>query len=247
MHIRTTEYGAIDLPAPIDDEDPMPSPYAPAPPIIGFIHISRLFAVQEDVLALYRQQRHCLPVNDIEGTLRSLNSLLEQCLTEMDNCVEELRLKPNSNRYQDVPELDALLGFFESPMSGIRGKSFLVAQANIYVTQQWIRYLILQCRLSLIEQLNLPREQHPRYPTESLEVICQDLLDILCSIPIECIATNGLPLIEKVRYIAAGLLHVDAGHSGLEVSSQNQSILMDFLVLMSEIGENADDHCSSLT
>lgn len=37
----------------------------------------------------------------------------------------------------------------------------------------------------------------PRHATETLESICHDLLHVLRSIPIECIAANGKPLSSK--------------------------------------------------
>lgn len=40
----------------------------------------------------------------------------------------------------------------------------------------------------------------PRQANETLEVICHDLLHVLRSIPIECIAANGKPLTSKGVY-----------------------------------------------
>ncbi len=84
--------------------------------------------------------------------------------------------------------MERLRDFFDT--RAVRGNAFLVAQGNIYVTQQWIRYLILQCRTSLLEKTGLKeRFMHDaRHKGETLHAISNDLLMILRSIPIECVS-----------------------------------------------------------
>jgi hypothetical protein len=89
--------------------------------------------------------------------------------------------------FSDVPDIDRLRDFFDT--RAVRGNAFLVAQGNIYVTQQWIRYLILQCRTSLLEKSGMAYRfaDDPRHQNETLHAISNDLLMILRSIPIECV------------------------------------------------------------
>lgn len=250
MMCRSSEYGMIDLPSAVEDERIFKDGYVPqppdvVPPITGFIHISRLFAIQEEVLTLYRTSRNHLDYQDIDVTLQHLGILLDRNQSEMDGCVAPLRLKAaaagSSLGYREVegtiPDIDRLRDFFDT--RAVRGNAFLVAQGNIYVTQQWIRYLILQCRSSLLEKSNMAYRfaDDPRNQKETLHAISSDLLMVLRSIPIECIAANGLALVSKIRYIAGGLLHEPASSpiGPGAVPRQAQAILLDFLVLMSEI------------
>lgn len=78
----------------------------------------------------------------------------------------------------------------------------------------------------------------PRHANETLESICHDLLHVLRSLPIECIAANGKPLTAKgehhsvlvhgdfaesnritsVRYIVSGLLDPEANEGRILIN-----------------------------
>jgi hypothetical protein len=45
----------------------------------------------------------------------------------------------------------------------------------------------------------------PRHANETLESICHDLLHVLRSLPIECIAANGKPLTAKGEHYGFSL------------------------------------------
>lgn len=125
-----------------------------------------------------------------------------------------------------MSDLSRLLGFYDHKTA--RHNAFMVAQANIYCTQALIRYVnrfstfalphysdgislvcryyIFRCRSSLIKTSGIRLMPDPRYASETLESICHDLLHVLRSIPIECIAANGKPLTAKGRYRSSSLV-----------------------------------------
>ncbi|BEI85111.1 hypothetical protein CcaverHIS002_0505120 [Cutaneotrichosporon cavernicola] len=138
--------------------------------------------------------------------------------------------------------------------------TFLVQQANIYVTQQMVRYIILQYSedLAALHDKELAQDEPPGSGTFSLptrrpvftetekDTIVSDLLVILSKIPLEVIAINTVSLVAKVRYVASTLL--DALQSEppdpsdipqLMRSSQRaaraQGYLWDFLRILTDI------------
>lgn len=105
--------------------------------------------------------------------------------------------------------------------------TFLVQQANIYVTQQMVRYIILQYSedLSALFDKEIAQQQQddeppgsdslslgrmparrPVFTEEEKDLIVSDLLVILSKIPVEVIAVNTVALVAKVRYVASTLL-----------------------------------------
>jgi hypothetical protein len=125
--------------------------------------------------------------------------------------------------------------FFHDPNASRAnaGNAFLVMQANLYVTQQLVRFVIEQYHDELVAMI-----RHQAGPdvdvsdltrgwstTDDREAVASDLLRVLHSIPIQAIATNGyvpfarvvvrLPphfrafrpsLVHKVRFVASTLL-----------------------------------------
>ncbi|GHJ86157.1 hypothetical protein NliqN6_2559 [Naganishia liquefaciens] len=233
--VRSVEYGAVDLARVLDDRYITNAAYLPPetsqpPLIVGFHHITRLFCVLEEVLALYRAGRHnVIAPEDTAVTLGHLDDLLHRNQMEMVNCIPELQLRASANADNSMSDIARLLGFYDQQTA--RHNAFMVAQANIYCTQALIS--------SLIKLSGLRVMPHPRYGTETLESICHDLLHVLRSIPIECIAANGKPLCQKVRYIVSGLLDPEANEGRILIDTRAQQDLLDFLHLMSEIDKYA--------
>jgi hypothetical protein len=105
---------------------------------------------------------------------------------------------------------------------------FLVQQANIYVTQQMVRYIVLQYREELGLQQDKEMQQQtglddneppgapsrrrlsiarrPGFTEEDKNQIASDLLMILSKIRMEVIAVNSVALVAKVRFVASTLL-----------------------------------------
>ena len=111
---------------------------------------------------------------------------------------------------------DEVRDFFDNPNASRTNalNPFLVMQANLYVTQvrwirfhvneepvsdslikQLVRFVIEQYRDELVASLQGGVDEEKR--NEDREVVARDLLNILHSIPIQSIATNGPSL---VRY-----------------------------------------------
>jgi len=94
--------------------------------------------------------------------------------------------------------------FFHDPNASRANASnaFLVMQANLYVTQQLVRFVIEQYRDELVGMLR--QQAGPGVDTSDLtsgwssnderEAVASDLLKVLHSIPIQAIATNGYVL-----------------------------------------------------
>ena len=74
-----------------------------------------------------------------------------------------------------------------------------------------MRFVIEQYRDELIAQLRGSSdvrsiEEHDQLIAEGREAVASDLLNVLHSIPIQSIATNGPSLVHKVRFVASTLL-----------------------------------------
>lgn len=93
------------------------------------------------------------------------------------------------------------------------------------------------------------KEESDDYVAASKESLYYDLLSILHSIPIQCIAVNGPSLVNCVRYVASGLLDTvqfkppsaAEDHQGEREASnaaRAQGYLIDFLSILSDIEKN---------
>lgn len=78
-----------------------------------------------------------------------------------------------------------------------------------------------------------------RKKNEDREVVVRDLLNILHSIPIQSIATNGPSLVHKVRFVASTLLDaVRKPETAPASAARAHGYLWDFLSILSEIERN---------
>lgn len=77
-----------------------------------------------------------------------------------------------------------------------------------------VRLVLLQARESLFQQLALLTQMPIQavgnmvgmHQAEAAEDIAVELLDGLNSLPVECVATNGPSLVQKVRFVAIQLM-----------------------------------------
>ncbi|TXT14898.1 uncharacterized protein COLE_01091 [Cutaneotrichosporon oleaginosum] len=267
----------VTLPSPLDDEylteeGYLEQPESETPVLAGFYYISKLFRLLGQVLDKRKRDRAKPPsglmlqmrINEIEGILHQVMSL-------MDHSPEALRLdmggSPSARMERIEERWDSHVNadirqLLRDPSSARRAikDTFLVQQANIYVTQQMVRYIILQYteELTAMQDKEHALEEPPgsgalggptRRPvfTETeKDLIVSDLLVILSKIPLEVIAINTISLVAKVRYVASTLL--DALQSAppdpndipqLMRSSQRvaraQGYLWDFLRILTDI------------
>lgn len=129
--------------------------------------------------------------------------------------------------------------FFDNPNASRANalNPFLVMQANLYVTQQLVRFVIEQYRDELL--ISLHGNVDERQVAEDRESVASDLLIILHSIPIQSIATNGPSLVHKVRFVASTLLDAVSKAEIAPVSAARaHGYLWDFLSILSEIERN---------
>jgi hypothetical protein len=174
----------------------------------------------------------------------------------------------------DVEAAAKIQAFFFDPQASreFARNAFLVQQGNIWVTQQCIRFVLLQYQNDLLHlkaastskssMLTTPgfrqigglplggistskkqEEETKDYVAASKESLYYDLLSILHSIPIQCIAVNGPSLANCVRYVASGLLdtvQLKSEHSsdGEANVARAQGYLIDFLSILSDIEKN---------
>lgn len=129
--------------------------------------------------------------------------------------------------------------FFDNPKASRENalNAFLVMQANVYVTQQLVRFVIEQYRDELI--IFMQGSVDEEKVAEDREAVASDLLNILRSIPIQSIATNGPSLVHKVRFVASTLLDaVRKADSAPASAARAHVYLWDFLSILSEIERN---------
>ncbi|KAG8214649.1 hypothetical protein J3R82DRAFT_9727 [Butyriboletus roseoflavus] len=129
--------------------------------------------------------------------------------------------------------------FFDNPKASRANalNPFLVMQANLYVTQQLVRFVIEQYRDELVISLQANIDDHQ--VAEDREAVASDLLNILHSIPIQSIATNGPSLVHKVRFVASTLLDtVRKAETAPASAARAHAFLWDFLSILSEIERN---------
>jgi len=122
-----------------------------------------------------------------------------------------------------------------------------VQQANIYVTQQMVRYIVLQYReeLGLLQDKELQHQtglddneppgapsrrrlsavRRPGFTEEEKEQIASDLLMILSKIRMEVIAVNSVALVAKVRFVASTLLDALQSSSSSNVHGASSEMM----------------------
>jgi hypothetical protein len=181
--------------------------------------------------------------------LEEVQSLRTRILAALSRAPAPLRLKQTPSQPNLPPEYGGagfrqatfleVKDFFDNPKASRTNalNPFLVMQANLYVTQQLVRFVIEQYRDELLVSLhgNLS-EQHV---ADDREAVASDLLNILHSIPIQSIATNGPSLVHKVRFVASTLLDaVRKPETAPALAARAHAYLWDFLSILSEIERN---------
>ncbi|KAI6114357.1 hypothetical protein F5141DRAFT_1187921 [Pisolithus sp. B1] len=245
----------------------LPQPQGKTSIISGLNYISRIFALLGDILVRVRVDKRSPPLGQFAtARLEEVQSLHAKILDTLAHVPEPLQLKrrlpagyvptggmvgvrdsigtPGIGEYQfGTGFRQATLGevkdFFYNPKASRANalNSFLVQQANLYVTQQLVRFVIEQYRDELITIMHGSIDE--RQMMEDREAVASDLLDILHSIPIQSIATNGPSLVHKVRFVASTLLDaVGKAHSAPGSAERAHAYLLDFLSILSEIEKN---------
>ncbi|KAH7914273.1 fungal-specific transcription factor domain-containing protein [Hygrophoropsis aurantiaca] len=245
----------VHFPKELDDEYITPSAYLPQPHgktalVSGLNYISRIFALLGEILVRIRVDKRSPPQGQFAtARLEEVQSLHARILSALAHTPEPLRLKQSLQHSHLPPDYGGagfrqatfaeVKDFFDNPKASRANalNPFLVMQANLYVTQQLVRFVIEQYRDELLTSLNGSIDEHK--VAEDREAVASDLLNILHSIPIQSIATNGPSLVHKVRFVASTLLDaVRKAETAPASAARAHAFLWDFLSILSEIERN---------
>ncbi|WVW80505.1 hypothetical protein I302_102489 [Kwoniella bestiolae CBS 10118] len=249
VHITGEHCADVQLPKALDDEyisreGYLTPPMEETPILLGFCYVSRIFEILGQALDLRRIDRRRNPTGiHLQMRLNEVNGLLELCESIMDDCPPALRLSQPGHR----------LGSIHSKVQN----AFLVQQANIYMTQQMTRQLLLEYRAQLralqrhhqlgdLGQVGMPlTDMHLQsgLSDEEKECVSRDVLNVLEAIPMQALAVNTTGVVNKVRFVAVSLLDglSETGpgdNEGNEVPSRSQyhrDYLWKFLTTLGEI------------
>ncbi|KAJ3937594.1 MAG: fungal-specific transcription factor domain-containing protein [Lentinula lateritia] len=246
---------SVHFPKELDDEYITPSAYLPQPHgktalVSGLNYTSRIFALLGEILVRIRVDKRSPPQGQFAtARLEEVQSLHQRILGALSLAPEPLRLKPVLSHSHLPPEyggagfrkatFDEVKDFFDNPNASRANalNPFLVMQANLYVTQQLVRFVIEQYRDELL--LSLQGSLDDQKMAEDREAVASELLNILHSIPIQSIATNGPSLVHKVRFVASTLLDaVKKAEIAPASAARAHAYLWDFLSILSEIERN---------
>ncbi|KAG9048987.1 hypothetical protein FS837_011538 [Tulasnella sp. UAMH 9824] len=260
----------------------LPQPPNKTAIVSGLNYISRIFALLGEILVRIRVDKRSPPQGPFAtARLEEVRALHTRICSALAHAPPELRLGSKGRRdggdskdgapgtspggginFADFggPSFTEgafaeLKEFFDSPNANRENASnpFMVMQANLYVTQQLVRFVIEQYRHELI---TLMRENgtdpsqcgsiaaaaelaRGGWTSEDREAVASDLLNVLHSIPITSIATNGPSLVHKVRFVASTLLDsVRKAETAPASAARAHAYLWDFLSILSEIERN---------
>ncbi|KAK7467415.1 hypothetical protein VKT23_004469 [Stygiomarasmius scandens] len=237
----------VDFPAAVDDEYITPQGILPQPPlqtpiVTGLIYLSRMFALQGELLARIRIDERSPPKGRFAAArLEEVKSIHNKIMNVMNTAPESLRLRddrhsPTLTRFANIGDsaFQLLDEYFADPnlmRMNSSSNAFDVKKADLLVTQQRVRFVVEEYD----DRLTLAIEGHldPIVQQQKRELVMKDLLQILHGVPIQAIAANGPAICHKVRYIASALLPELDSQS--ENPSKTQQYLWDFLHVLSEI------------
>lgn len=246
-----------------------PQPHGKTAIVSGLNYISRIFALLGEILVRVRVDKRSPPQGPFAtARLEEVRSLHTRICSALMHAPPALRLKPNGGRQGSSSiHYNSLTGqqdeyggagfrkaafaevkdFFDNPNASRANATnpYLVMQANLYVTQQLVRYVIEQYRDELVTSMrqnatdNFESEALRNWTSEDKEQVASDLLNVLHSIPIQSIATNGPSLVHKVRFVASTLLDaVRKAETAPASAARAHAYLWDFLSILSEIERN---------
>ncbi|WVR05805.1 hypothetical protein IAU60_002830 [Kwoniella sp. DSM 27419] len=244
----------VAFPEEIDDEYitehgllSQPKDYTPL--LSGFAYISKLHRITGQLLDKHRRDR-LRPPNGLmlQVRLNEVNELYDRTVNLMQGCPPHLQLDYAPGRTKSVDSLSpgwdskakediAAISTDPASDSEVLKDCDLIQQANIYVTQQFVRLMILQYRDELYELKAADQSgdvsstgstYSARHASErrsaglgeltsshEKDQVIIDLLAILRKIPLKVLAVNSFPIVSKVQFIASTLLDaIDSQETG---------------------------------
>ncbi|QRV86496.1 Fungal specific transcription factor domain [Ceratobasidium sp. AG-Ba] len=263
----------LHFPKEVDDEyisvnGIQPQPHGKTAIVSGLNYISRIFALLGEILVRIRVDKRSPPQGPFAtARLEEVRSLHTRICSALMHAPPALRLKPGGGRHGvngangSIPGQHEEYGgagfrkaafaevkdFFDNPNASRVDATnpYLIMQANLYVTQQLVRYVIEQYRDELVTNMrqsagdNFESDALRTWTSEDKEQVASDLLNVLHSIPIQSIAVNGPSLVHKVRFVASTLLDaVRKAETAPASAARAHAYLWDFLSILSEIERN---------
>ncbi|TFY50420.1 hypothetical protein EVJ58_g11056, partial [Rhodofomes roseus] len=243
-----------NFPRELDDEYITHSAYLPQPHgktaiVSGLNYISRIFAAAgRDPRAHPRRQALPAAGPVPNRALEEVEALHLRIMSALAHAPEALRLKHVLSPNYIPPELggpnfrQTTLGevkdFFDNPNASRANalNPFLVMQANVYVTQQLVRFVIEQYRDELITALQASIDE--QRVAEEREAVASELLNILHRFVRG--RAPSVPGLVTVRHSALnGSLTATGSHSiPIQSIATNGPLIGDFLSILSEIERN---------
>ncbi|KAK8865773.1 hypothetical protein IAR55_000920 [Kwoniella newhampshirensis] len=241
----------ISLPSDLDDEFITEEGYLPQPEgyvsqLSGFCIVTKIHKMTGEILDRRRRDKVKPPHGHyLQMRIDEAEDLYDKLMALTDANPPQLRLDYKSDSRSvkslspdwDVKAKNDLRAIFADPhpANEISRDYFLVQQANIYVSQQFVRYTIIQYReeLAVLQSAEEASRQAwsgtqpanpPRFTSDALrgnrsaghrlnrsyqeerDGVIIDLLAILQKIPLKVLAVNTFPIVEKVRFVASALL-----------------------------------------
>nr|XP_031862787.1 uncharacterized protein CI109_001799 [Kwoniella shandongensis]KAA5529859.1 hypothetical protein CI109_001799 [Kwoniella shandongensis] len=205
--LRLEDAFDLPLPAEVDDEQitlkGILSGSGVTPLITGFNVVTELVRILNDALIL---QRRKTPRNmsEIMADLQQVHMMRQKTIDTAEHVPDELKLQKVFDASKAVPAVDweqKLRERFESYYEGPHASnSYLVMQGNILVTEHMVRLVLLQTRQMLLAQWAMFTPIAPQdfgYEEQAEDIACE-LLNGLNSLPVDCVATNGPSLVQKM-------------------------------------------------
>ncbi|KAG6868609.1 hypothetical protein C0993_000412 [Termitomyces sp. T159_Od127] len=158
--------------------------------VSGLNYTSRIFALLGEILVRIRVDKRSPPQGQFAtARLEEVQSLHQRILTALIHAPEPLRIKSTHLQSRLPPEFGGagfrqatfaeVKDFFDNPNASRANalNPFLVMQANLYVTQQLVRFVIEQYRDELLVSLQGTIDE--AQVAEDREAVASDLLNIL--------------------------------------------------------------------
>ncbi|KAK4684597.1 hypothetical protein P7C73_g5576, partial [Tremellales sp. Uapishka_1] len=252
--LRQTDARGLQLPSEVDDEyitesGMLAQPTGVTPQISGFNVTSVLFMILEDALALQRKGADPT-VDAILADLEIFHRLRSRIDSTLSAVAPALKITKDPFWKMERPDAEwkfniqqDLHSFLHENKPRMPVNSFLVMQANILVTSQLVRLVLLHTQGRLLERLAFATQTpidrlggHMEgciQTSDFAEDLTCELLDGLHSLPIECVAVNGPSCVQKIRFVASHLLDNSAVIS--TKTARAKDLLMEFLRILSVI------------
>ncbi|KAG7528228.1 hypothetical protein FFLO_06317 [Filobasidium floriforme] len=236
--LRSVDFGPVTHVQPLPDEylsaEGSLSKVPRSEAILGFRYVSRLFEILEKAEILYHAGRFRLAWDEVRATLNRFDEINFENEKALAGCERPFRLDSGDLLASDLEANANSWTSAEADSSSHnrwdRPDPYVVAKANIYMTQ-----LITKCYISKAKQIIVDRSGYPFAPEHDharlTRSLCEELLFILRCWPPQAVAVNGRTVLGKVRWIASHRLEQNLE----DLDEHDQQVLLDMLTVFGNI------------